>query len=216
MRFILDVIQLFFDRAPFFMENTWRHMSLSLTAIVLSTLLGMTIGIFATRSQWVERVIMSFVNVIYTIPVIAMLGMLIPLVGIGTLNATITLTLYALLPMVRNTFVGINQVDANVKEAALGMGTRDLQMLIKIELPLAYPIIYAGFRNMVVMTIALAGIASMIGAGGLGRGVWRGITTNYDEMIFLSSIMIAFLAGGSDWLLGRMEKVLNRKILGTK
>jgi osmoprotectant transport system permease protein len=210
------MIDLFFDRLPFFTQSIFEHMYISAIAIFLSTLLGMAIGIVCTRNPVVEKIVMGFVNAIYTIPVIAMLGMLIPLVGIGTTNAIITLTLYALLPMVRNTLVGIKQVNADVYEAAKGMGTTDFQMLFKIELPLAFPVIFAGFRNMVVMTIALAGVASMIGAGGLGRAVWRGITTSFDEMIFLSSFLIAVMAGSADWLLGISEKYINYRIFGIK
>jgi len=206
--FIGRMIALFVDRMPFFIENTLEHIWLSAVAIFLSTVIGVSIGILATRFEQLEKSVMSLVNVIYTIPVIAMLGMLIPLVGIGRTNAIITLTLYALLPMVRGTVIGIKQVDANVYESALAMGSTPRQMLLRIELPLAMPVIFSGFRSMVVMTIALAGIASMIGAGGLGRGVWRGITTNFNEMIFLSSFLIASLAGLSDLILGSFEKRL--------
>ncbi|MCK8059972.1 MULTISPECIES: ABC transporter permease [unclassified Fusibacter] len=216
MTFILDVIDLFFDRLPFFTQSILEHIYISAIPIGLSTILGMAIGILCLSKPWIEKVVMGVVNAIYTIPVIAMLGMLIPFAGIGTSNAVITLTLYALLPMVRNTLVGIKQVDRDIHEAAKGMGTTKLQMLFKIELPLAFPVIFAGFRNMVVMTIALTGVAALIGAGGLGRAVWRGITTNYVEMTFLSSVLIAVMAGGADWMLGMGEKYINFKIFGIK
>ena len=214
LEFIQSIIELLIERFPFFLKSIGEHLYLSFIAIFISSFLGLVIGITCTRNPWIEKFVMGFVNLVYTIPVIAMLGMLIPLVGIGTANAIITLSLYALLPMVRNTLVGIRQVDKDVYQAALGMGTTDLQMLFRIELPLAFPIIFAGFRNMVVMTIALAGIASMIGAGGLGRAVWRGITTSFDEMIFLSSFLIALLAGIADFSLGIMEKIINKKFFG--
>lgn len=206
--FIGRVFALFFERSDFFVENILEHLWLSAVAIFFSTVIGVGVGIMATRFKQLEKGVLSIVNVIYTIPVIAMLGMLIPLVGIGTFNAVITLTLYALLPMVRGTIIGIKQVDSTVYESALAMGTTPRQLLVRIELPLAMPIIFSGFRSMVVMTIALAGIASMIGAGGLGRGVWRGITTNFNEMIFLSSFLIALMAGIADLILGRFEKRL--------
>lgn len=106
----------------------------------------------------------------------------------------IALTIYALLPMVRNTHTGITNVDVVILEAAKGMGSTPLQILLKIKLPLAMPIILSGIRNMVTMTIALAGIASFIGAGGLGVAIYRGITTNNTAMTMVGSLLIALLA----------------------
>lgn len=111
-----------------------------------------------------------------------MLGFLIPFSGVGNVTAVIALTIYALLPMVRNTHTGITGVDPAILEAATGMGSTPAQVLVKIKLPLAMPVILSGIRSMVTMTIALAGIASFIGAGGLGVAIYRGITTNNAAM----------------------------------
>ena len=112
---------------------------------------------------------LGFVNFIYTIPSISLLGFLIPFSGIGNTTAIIALTIYALLPMVRNTHTGMTNIDEQIIEAAKGMGSTQSQILFKIKLPLAMPVIMSGLRNMATMTIALAGIASFIGAGGLGN-----------------------------------------------
>jgi len=158
--------------------------------------------------------ILNLVNFLYTIPSIALFGFLVSLTGIGNKSALIALILYGILPMIRNTYTGIKEVDYQIIEAARGMGSTDKQLLFKIQLPLALPFIISGFRTMVIMTIALAGIASFIGAGGLGVAIWRGITTNFPAMTFAGSILVASLAIFSDLVLGIAEKKVNKKIYG--
>lgn len=126
----------------------------------------------------------------YTIPSIALFGFLIPFSGIGDTTAIFALTVYALLPMVRNTYTGITGIDREIIEAARGMGSTPFQILYKIQIPLAFPVILSGLRNMVVMTIALAGIAAFIGAGGLGVAIYRGITTNNGVLTVAGSLLI--------------------------
>ena len=116
-----------------------------------------------------------------------------------------------MLPVIRNTYVGLKEVDEQIIEAAVGIGSTPWQLLWKVQFPLALPVIIAGIRNMVVMTIALAGVASFIGAGGLGVAIWRGITTNFDEMTIAGSLLVALLAIFSDALLGILEKKLLRR-----
>ena len=140
-----------------------------------------------------------------------MLGFLIPFSGIGNATAVIALTVYALLPMVRNTHTGISNVDENILEAAKGMGSTRTQILFKIKLPLAMPVILSGIRSMVTMTIALAGIASFIGAGGLGVAIYRGITTNNSAMTMAGSLLIALLALVFDLILGFIEKRMEKR-----
>ncbi|HCC00607.1 MAG TPA: glycine/betaine ABC transporter substrate-binding protein, partial [Ruminococcaceae bacterium] len=158
-----------------------------------------------------SRPVTGVINFLYTIPSISMLGFLIPLSGIGNTTAVIALTIYALLPMVKNTHTGIINVDRDIVEAARGMGSTRWQILIKIKLPLALPVIMSGIRNMVIMTIALTGIASFIGAGGLGVAIYRGITTNNTAMTITGSLLIALLALLSDFILSIVEKSLQRR-----
>ena len=147
----------------------------------------------------------------YTIPSIALFGFLIPFSGCGDTTAIFPLTGYALLPMVRNTYTGITGIDREIIEAARGMGSTPFQILYKIQIPLAFPVILSGLRNMVVMTIALAGIAAFIGAGGLGVAIYRGITTNNGVLTVAGSLLIAVLALLTDWGIGCYETHIKKK-----
>ncbi len=203
---IQEVWTLLNERSSFFLGLCGEHLAISLTAIIIAMIAGGALGIFMSEYRKTSRIIMPIVNFLYTIPSISMLGFLIPLSGIGNVTAVIALTLYALLPMVRSTYTGITNVDASIIEAAEGMGSTPSQILWKIKLPLAFPVILSGIRNMVVMTLALAGIASFIGAGGLGVAIYRGITTNNAAMTVTGSLLIALLALVFDFILGMIEK----------
>ncbi len=214
--FVNDSLKLLVDRKEFFIDLITEHMVLSGIPIVIITIIGIPVGIYMTRNRKFEKIILSLINFIYTIPSIAMFGILIPILGIGKKNAILALTIYGLLPVIRNTFVGISEVDKEIKDAAIAMGSTDRQLLVNIEFPLALPVIVAGFRTMVVMTIALAGIASFIGAGGLGVAIWRGITTYFMEMTFVGSILVASIAVIADYLIGLIEKRVTKNIFGNK
>ena len=159
--------------------------------------------------------VLGTINFIYAIPSIALFGILLPLTGLGNNTAIIALTVYALLPIVRNTYAGLKNIDPTIIEAGIGMGSTEWQLLWKIKLPLALPVIMAGVRNMVVMVIATCGIASFIGAGGLGVAIFRGITTYQLSMTYLGSLMIAAVALCCDILLGKLEKQITLRINGT-
>jgi osmoprotectant transport system permease protein len=204
------MIHLLQTRGDFFWELMIEHLQISLISIVIAMAIGLGIGIFISEFQKSSKIVIGVVNFIYTIPSISLLGFLIPLSGIGDTTAIIALTVYALLPMVRNTYTGLTNVNPLLIEAATGMGSTDFQVLVKIKLPLAMPIIIAGIRNMAVMTIALAGIASFIGAGGLGVAIYRGITTNNKAMTLVGSLLIAILAIVVDFLIGVLEKRVNK------
>ncbi|MEA3422668.1 MAG: ABC transporter permease [Bacillota bacterium] len=216
MGFVNDSLKLLVDRKGFFVNLITEHMVLSGIPIVIITIIGIPVGIYMTRNGKFEKIILSLINFIYTIPSIAMFGILIPILGIGKKNAILALTIYGLLPVIRNTFVGISEVDKEIKDAAIAMGSTDRQLLVNIEFPMALPVIIAGFRTMVVMTIALAGIASFIGAGGLGVAIWRGITTYFMEMTFVGSILVASIAVIADYLIGLIEKRVAKNIFGNK
>ncbi len=204
---IIDLIQ---SRWDFFLGLLVEHIQISLLSIVIAMVIGLTIGILISEYQKSSKVVIGIVNFIYTIPSISLLGFLIPLSGVGDATAVIALTVYALLPMVRNTHTGLTNVSPLLLEAATGMGSTKMQTLIKVKLPLATPVIISGIRSMAVMTIALAGIASFIGAGGLGVAIYRGITTNNKAMTLVGSLLIAVLAIAVDFLIGRIEKMVKR------
>lgn len=193
-------------QSDFFLNLVIQHLEISLIAVILAIIIGLGLGIFIAeypKNKW----ILILVNLIYTIPSIALFGFMIPVTGVGDTSAIIALTIYGLLPMVRNTYTGIITIDDKIIEAAKGMGSTDRQILFKIKLPLAFPHIMAAIRNMTVMTIALCGIASFIGAGGLGVAIYRGITTNNITLIIAGSLLISILAIGIDLILGYFEKL---------
>lgn len=208
---IYDIWTLLTERADFFAGLLLEHLEISLLAIVIAILIGGLAGILISEFQRAAKPTLAVVNFLYTIPSISMLGFLIPFSGVGNATAVIALTVYALLPMVRNTHTGISNIDPAVLEAAKGMGSTRGQILFKIKLPLAMPVIMSGIRSMVTMTIALAGIASFIGAGGLGVAIYRGITTNNAAMTMSGSLLIAVLALLVDLLLGFIERRMNRR-----
>lgn len=211
---IKGIIDLYINRWEFFSKLIVEHIVLTLIAITIITVTGLTLGILMTRNRRFAKITLIVTNFLYTIPSIALFGILVTLTGIGNRSAIIALSIYGVLPIIRNTYVGIMEVDPQIVEAALGMGTTTIELLFKIELPLALPVIFAGFRTMVVMTIALGGIASFIGAGGLGVAIWRGITTNFPEMTVAGSLGVALLAIISDLILERFEIVIKKKIIG--
>lgn len=211
---IKNVFELYINRWDFFLRLLIEHMIITLIAVLVITLVGISLGILMSFNKRFASIILTLTNFLYTIPSIALFGILVTLTGIGNKSAIFALILYGLLPIVRSTYVGIVEVDGQIIESAIGMGTTRKQLLMKVQLPLALPIIASGFRTMVVMTIALGGIASFIGAGGLGVAIYRGITTYYPEMIIAGSLMVALLAILTDLMLQRVEIYLRFKILG--
>ena len=212
MQLMTDVLNLVFERRVFFIELLFQHIYLSAIAIFITTIIGVTAGIIMTRYNKFASFLMLTTNFIYTIPSIALFGFLVAITGIGSTSALIALVVYGLLPIIRNTYAGIRSVDPEVVESAVAMGSSDYQLLVKVQLPMAMPIVMAGFRTMVVMTIALGGIASFIGAGGLGVAIWRGITTNFPQMTVAGSLLVALLALAADFTIGSLEKLVNKKM----
>jgi len=204
-----DVWILLTTKWDFFGKLLLEHIEISIAAILIAIVFGGLVGILISEYQKSAKPTLGVINFLYTIPSISMLGFLIPFSGIGNATAVIALTIYALLPMVRNTYTGMTNVDPAILEAAKGMGSTKKQVLFRVQLPLAMPVILSGIRNMVTMTIALAGIASFIGAGGLGVAIYRGITTNNAAMTIAGSLLIAVLALVVDFLLGFVEKRMN-------
>ena len=189
-----EIGKLLWERKDFFAGLILEHLQISLLAILIAIVIGGIFGLLISEFQKAAKPTLGVVNFLYTIPSISMLGFLIPFSGVGNATAVIALTVYALLPMVRNTYTGMTNVDPAILEAAKGMGSTRMQILFKIRLPLAMPVIMSGIRSMVTMTIALAGIASFIGAGGLGVAIYRGITTNQTAMTMAGSLLTAVLS----------------------
>ena len=205
---INQLVKLLTEDFKFFLNLTVEHILISLLAISIASLLGIILGIIISEYRRFSGLILGTVNILYTIPSIALLGFFITITEVGNITALIALIIYALLPIIRSTYTGIVNINPLIIEASEGMGSTKLQQLFKVKLPLALPVLMSGIRNMVTMTIALAGIASFVGAGGLGVAIYRGITTNNSAMTFLGSLLIAILALIFDFILGIIEKRL--------
>ncbi len=211
MELLNSIFTLYRDRASWFLSLLASHLGLAFSAALLAFAIGLLLGIIISKKQKLAPTVMTIANILYTIPAISLLGILIPFFGIGNKTAIIALTIYGIMPMVRNTYTGLTSVDSDIVEAARGMGSTDKQILFKIKIPLASGVITAGIRNMVVMVISVTGIASFIGAGGLGVAVYRGITIYNPAMTAAGSILIALIAIVADYILGYIEKRLKER-----
>ncbi len=211
---IANVFKMYIERWDFFFELLMQHIGITLIAVSIITVIGLSTGILMTTNERLASIVLMLTNFLYTIPSIALFGLLVTITGIGNKSAITALVIYGLLPMIRNTYVGIKEVDPEIIESAIGMGTTKKQLLIRIQLPLALPIIITGFRTMVIMTIALGGIASFIGAGGLGVAIYRGISSFNPEMIIAGSLLVASMAIIVDLILQKVENLLKKRILG--
>lgn len=176
--------------------------------VALAIVVGVPTGIALTRWERMSGAVLGTASVIQTIPSLALLGFLIPLVGIDKKNAIIALFLYSLLPIIRNTYTGIKEVDPSLVDAGTGMGMSNLQRLRLVELPLAMPVVMAGIRTATVICVGIGTLASLIGAGGLGDLIMRGISMVNNNVILAGAIPAALLALLLDFLLGRLERAM--------
>ncbi len=193
------------------LELTLEHLWLVGISTLLAVLIGVPLGILSARRPIWNKPVLGTANLIQTIPSLALFGFLLPIPWLGERAdriAILALTLYALLPVIRNTFTGIRGVDPAVVEAGRGMGMTDSQLLFQVELPLALSVIFSGVRIAVVVSVGLATIAAAIGAGGLGEFIFRGLAMVNNELILAGAIPAALLALAADFTLGWLEKRL--------
>jgi len=190
-------------------ELTLEHFWLVLVAMIVAVLIGVTVGVLISYWDPIAYPVINVTQVIMTIPSIAMIAILIPFFGIGFNNGVAALSLYALLPIVRNTYTGIRAIEQAVLESAIGMGMKESGVLFKIKLPLALPVIMAGIRTSVVMGIGIGAIAAYIGAGGLGILIFNGINWVNYPMVWTGAIFISIMAIIADILLGWSEKKMS-------
>lgn len=186
----------------------WEHFYLSFLAIFLGILVAVPLGAWLTRVKKGSETVIKVVGVFQTIPSLALLSIMIPFFGIGKTPAVIALFLYSLLPILRNTYVGIKSVDATYLDAAKGMGMSQMQRLLQIELPLAMGVIMAGIRVSTVYVISWTTLAAYIGAGGLGDYIFNGLNLYRMDLVLMGTIPITLLALISDALLKRSEQKL--------
>jgi osmoprotectant transport system permease protein len=190
------------------LKATLEHLYLTVVSLTLSVIIGVTIGTFIARHRRVASVVIAVAGVIYTIPSLALFGLLVPLLGLGVKPTIVGLVLYSQLMIIRNTYVGINSVDPSVLDASRGMGMTRFEILRMVELPLALPVIIAGIKNIAVMTIGVAAVAAVIGAGGLGMFVYNGINRRIMGLVLTGVLIMSILSIASETLLHRFEITL--------
>ncbi len=191
------------------MELIGEHIYISLLSLVIGTLIAVPLGILLTRiPKRIADIIIAIVSVLQTLPSLALLALMIPLFGIGTKPAIVALIIYSLLPILRNTYTGIDGVEPDLVDAAKGMGMTDWQLLTKVELPQAAPVIMAGIRLSATYVISWATLASYIGAGGLGDFIFTGMNLYQPDLIIAGTIPVIILALITDFSLRAVENKL--------
>lgn len=188
--------------------KTWEHLYVSAAAILLGVMVAVPLGVLFSRMQKIADKLISFVGILQTIPSIAILAFFIPIMGVGKLPAILALFVYSLLPILRNTYIGVRDVDSGVTEAGKGMGMSGMQSIFKVELPLALPVIMAGVRLSTVYLIGWAALAAFIGGGGLGDFIFDGLNLYQPSLILAGTIPATILALIADRLLALIENKL--------
>src|SRR6266404_3361583 len=207
----MNIFQFIVQNHSEVLELTLEHLWMVAISTLLAVLVGIPLGILITRLPALNKPVLGGANIIQTIPSLALFGFLLPVPWIGARAdrlAILALTLYALLPLIRNTYAGIKGVDPSVVEAGRGMGMTDRQLLFQVELPLALSVIIAGVRVATVLSIGLATIAAAIGAGGLGEFIFRGLAMVNNQVILAGAVPAAILALSADVGLGALERRL--------
>lgn len=202
-----ELIAFIIERHATILTVIWQHMYISAIAVVAGFSIAIPVGIVLTRIKSISQFVIGVVNIIQTIPTLALLGFMIPLIGIGTFPAIVALFLYSILPMLQNTYAGIRGVDRSIIEAAKGMGMTNLQILFKVEIPMSISLIMGGFRTATIYTISWATLASLIGGGGLGYLVFTGLTINNKSMLITGALAAALLALCADFFTRKVQKI---------
>jgi osmoprotectant transport system permease protein len=202
----METLKFILENLPAIGQRTLQHISIVGVAVGLAILTGVPIGVLITQSKRAADIVLYIASMIMTIPSIALFGVMIPLLsligqGIGYLPAVIAVLLYSQLPIIRNTYTAISNVDPALREAARGMGMSSLERLRHVEIPLAIPVIMAGVRIAVVMNIGITAIATYIGAGGLGAFISRGISQTDSRQLITGALAVSLLAIAADYLL---------------
>ena len=214
------VVKVVTDNPDEFLTALGQHVfNLVIIPVLLAIIVAVPLGILATRHPMLERIFLTVVNILQTIPSLALLTLMIVFgLGIGTRPAIVALFLYSLLPILRNTVVGIKGVDPFLKEAALGMGMTGWQRLRMVEFPLAFQVIMGGIRTAAVICIGTGTLAAYIGAGGLGQYIVRGLNFFRNELLLVGAVPSALLALLTDYLLGRFERAVTPRglLVGSK
>lgn len=191
--------------------KTWQQIYISAISLGLGIVVAVPLSIILMRFPRVAKVVIAIASMLQTIPALALLAIMIPFFGVGKLPAIIALFLYSLMPILRNTYVGLMGVNPDTIDSARGLGMTNLQLILKVDIPLAMPVIMAGIRLSAIYVIAWATLASYIGAGGLGDFIFNGLSLYQTDLIFGGTIPVIILALLTDYLLGKLERKLTPK-----
>ncbi len=194
------------------LEKAGEHLMVSLCSLALGIMIAVPVAILIVNHKKIAQVVISICSVFQTIPSLALLAMMVPLFGVGKTPAIVALLIYSLLPILRNTYIGMVGVDENLLDAAKGMGMTSQQIIFKVQLPLALPVIMAGIRLSAVYVIGWATIAAYVGAGGLGDFIFAGLTNYNFNFIIFATILVTIMALLTDLLLGIFERKLTPKV----
>ncbi|MFO7817005.1 MAG: ABC transporter permease [Desulfovibrionales bacterium] len=209
----MDIVHFLMDNWDRSLYLTWEHVWIVGLSVLIATAIGVPLGVLITKHERLAKKIINTANIFMTIPSIALFGLMLPVLsvfgfGLGKVPAVIALVLYSQLPIIRNTYVAINNVPNSVVNAARGMGMTKWQRLKEVEIPIAVPVILAGLRTAAVMNIGIAAIAAYIGAGGLGVYIQQGIDRVYEAMIISGAILVSVFAILVDALMSLFESAL--------
>jgi osmoprotectant transport system permease protein len=194
------------------LQKTMEHAGISFLALIIGSIIAIPAGILLTRAKKLAQIVISIASVLQTIPSLALLAIMVPLFGVGKKPAIVALVIYSLLPILRNTFLGMDSVDKSLLDASYGMGMSTAQVLYKVQVPLALPVIMAGVRVSSVYVVAWTTLAAYIGAGGLGDLIFMGLNNYNFEAILAGAVPVTLLALLFDYGLGFVEKKLRPKI----
>lgn len=200
------MIEFFNNYGSQMMRLIWEHLYISMVALALGVIVAVPLGVLLTRTNLLATIFIGLASILQTVPSLALLALMIPLFGIGRVPAIIALFIYSLLPILRNTYTGMRNVNPDLVDAARGMGMTESQLIRKVELPQAAGVIMAGIRLSGTYVIAWAALASYIGAGGLGDFIFNGLNLYIPELIIGGTIPVTILALLVDFILGKIEK----------
>lgn len=209
----------FFTAAGDFLVNnkqeilvkTWEQFYISMSALLLGIIVAVPVGVLLSKTEKVAKVVMGITSVLQTLPSLAILALMIPILGVGKIPAIVALFIYTLLPILNNTFIGMQSVNKDLRGAGMSMGMTKFQSIYLVEFPLAIPVIMAGIRLSAVYAVSWATLASYIGAGGLGDFIFNGLNLYQPEYIIGGAVFVTILALLIDFILSKVEKIATPK-----
>ncbi|MEB7772267.1 ABC transporter permease [Kurthia gibsonii] len=209
----------FFTAAGDFLVNnkqeilvkTWEQFYISMSALLLGIIVAVPVGVLLSKTEKVAKVVMGITSVLQTLPSLAILALMIPILGVGKIPAIVALFIYTLLPILNNTFIGMQSVNKDLRAAGMSMGMTKFQSIYLVEFPLAIPVIMAGIRLSAVYAVSWATLASYIGAGGLGDFIFNGLNLYQPEFIIGGAVFVTILALLIDFILSKVEKIATPK-----